>query len=279
MRVLLLEGSPACFPHVTGTLALMGVMHDLVRPGWPLPNDLSPYRAILLSDFPHRRLAPIEKLIVRAHVDWGMGLAMFGGPRSFAGGGYAGTAVGELLPVTMGGQGEVVRVPGGLAIDSPSHHPILRGARPGSPIVVCGFNRVQARPHTTTVLRGRMVRADAGDVRLGARKAPILVLREAGPASGRLAAFATSFVPPWAGGLTEWGGRMYDVGDGVCVGESSATLLLNLVRWVAGEERIGRPMPSLGDVVLPNTFAQPEIRAVLGIARRRAARKSEGPGF
>ncbi|MFN7135165.1 MAG: glutamine amidotransferase, partial [Myxococcales bacterium] len=238
MRVLLLEGSPACFPHVTGTLALMGVAHDLVRPGCPLPADLSPYRAVLLSDFPHRRLEPLERTLLRAHTEWGLGLGVFGGMNAFGAGGYIGTPLARVLPVTMSEQDEAVRLPCGLALDPPPVHPVLRGARPDRPIVLTGFNGVEALPKTTTVLAGRALRSEQGEVRLGARK-PLLVLKEAGPQNGRIAAYASSFVPPWSGGLCEWGDRLLDIGDGVQVGECFATLLINLVRWVAGEERIG----------------------------------------
>jgi hypothetical protein len=92
---------------------------------------------------------------------------------------------------------------------------------------------------------------------------PLLVLQEADGTRGRVATLATSLSPPWSGGLTGWGERLLEIGGGDQVGDRYATLVMNLVRWVAGEETLRRPLPSWDELVeLPAMETHPNLRVL-----------------
>jgi len=62
--------------------------------------ELAQYQALVLSDVPATDLTPNQMALVARFVRDGGGLAMIGGPRSFAPGGYYETSVEGVLPVT-----------------------------------------------------------------------------------------------------------------------------------------------------------------------------------
>jgi hypothetical protein len=238
MKVLFFEGDPNGVRYVSGTLTRMGVAQELVRPGAPLPRDLSRFQAALISGFPARHYLEIEPLLASAACEGGLGLLMIGGARSFGRGGYSGTRLGKLLPVELEPGDDRVLAPGGVAISPVVHHPIVRGLDFSSPVVICGYNRLVARKPSTTVLAGRTLEGEAGEVYLAPARIPLLVVREGEGQGGRCAALALDLSPPWSGGLTAWGGRPLSLGDEEEVGDQYATFVMNLVRWVAGEETL-----------------------------------------
>ncbi len=70
-----------------------------------LPNDLSPYYAIVTNDLPVERLLSIQQLhnyLIDEPSYYGGGLVLFGGMNSFDRGGYSGSPLEELLPVKVG---------------------------------------------------------------------------------------------------------------------------------------------------------------------------------
>ncbi|MBI2107760.1 VWA domain-containing protein [Candidatus Woesearchaeota archaeon] len=66
-----------------------------------IPNDLSQYMAMVINDMPASAIMPGFDGI-SDYVDTGNGLAFIGGESSFESGGYKGTLLETLLPVTIG---------------------------------------------------------------------------------------------------------------------------------------------------------------------------------
>ncbi len=257
MKVLYFEGDSTAPRYVSGTLTRLGVAHELVRPGAGLPHDLSRFQAALLSDFPFRHLAEIEPLLVRAAAEGGLGLLMIGGWKSFGQGGYAGTRLSGLLPVETEHGDDRVNVPGGAVLAPAASHPIMRGLDFSRPVVICGYNRVLPRPSTTTVLVGRSIAGNPQAVHLSEARAPLLVVREGAGQGGRAAALTTGLSPHWSGGLTDWGDRRIALTDDDEVGDQYATFLMNVVRWVAGEQTVHLAPPSW-DVLAPVPLEPPQ---------------------
>jgi hypothetical protein len=262
MRVLYLEGDPNGLKYVSGTLARLGVAHQAIGPGSPLPRELSGFQAAILSGFPRERLRGLERLLVQGATADGLGILMVGGPRSYARGGYFGSDLSELLPVKLTAGDDRAVCPSGMLVEPVGQHPILRGIAWADPVVVVGHNRLSVRAGCALALCGRRIETSAQGVALAGDRTPLLALREASPPGGRSAALAFSLSPPWSGGLTDWGARTVVLPDGdEEVGENYVTLVMNLVRWVAGEDTIRRPIPTWEELPeLPAIEMPPAIR-------------------
>ena len=184
----------------------------------------SHYDVVILSDYRYASWTPcakewlLEQVTVR-----GTGLLMIGGWASFTGlvGGYAGTDLERLLPVTC------VR-----GDDRVNRSAMLMGA--GNPPVVCGYHRAKPKPGTQIPYVFRDLIYKNGRVTLGVPQ-PALVLGRAGRA--RTAAFLTDCAPHWAGGLVDWGRRRVSVKLGrygtVEVGEQYLRFFRSLFQLVA----------------------------------------------
>ena len=266
MRVLCLEGEGAAVRYLSGTLRRMGVDHRSIRPGEPLPRARGDLQAVVISDFPRLLLQELEPLIVQAFTLCGLGLLMAGGPLSFGRGGYAGTAIEALLPAELApGDDRVIAVAGALVEAATPRHPLLRGLSLDEPLAIVGHNRLTARAPASVLLASRAIeRAGTSGVRLSRKPWPLLLVRESiDGAMGRSAALATGLVPPWSGGLTEWGRALLSIDGQVEVGADYAAFVLNLVRWLCGEKVLFRE----GDAFwteLPEALLegrQPVIRA------------------
>ncbi len=265
MRVLFFEGDPNGVRYVSGTLTRMGVAQEIVRPGALLPRELSRFQAVLFSGFPARHMSEIEPLLARAACEGGLGLLMIGGPRSFGRGGYAGTRLGNLFPVELEPGDDRALAPGGVVLSPAGAHPVLRGLDFSRPVAVCGYHRLTPRKPATTVLVGHAVEGGPEAVHLSTSRAPLLVLRESEGLEGRRAALALDLAPPWSGGLTAWGERSLALGDDEEVHDQYATFIMNLVRWVAGEETL-RVDPPTWEAIgpLPLEAPQPGLRCQRG---------------
>lgn len=243
MRVLYLEGDGAAGRYLGGTFRKMGVDHHLTLPGESPPQSLGGFQAVIVSNFPRLLIQEAEATIAQAVARAGMGLLMVGGPHAFGRGGYVEDALAALLPVETRAGDDRRRLSGGALVEvRRPRHPLLRSLRFDEPLSVMGFNRLRRRAGTTELLSARAIaRVDAAGVHLAAQGAPLLVVREsADGVSGRVAALATSLSPPWSGGLTEWGARRLSIDAQTEVGEGYAVFVLNLVRWLCGEEVLFR---------------------------------------
>jgi uncharacterized membrane protein len=230
MRIVYLEGD-ACAPkYVEGTLRRCGL--DVQR-SEAVPASLAGVDVVVLSDLPVDRLGRDGANQLADAVSRGVGLLLVGGWRSYGRGGWAGTRIEEVSPVTMERGDDRVNAPSGLFLRRGDPHPALDGLPWDEPPVVTGYNRVHARHEGIVVMTGMAVE-EIGDevVALVRDPVPMLVLGFAG--KGRTAAFAGDLAPHWSGGLTDWGSPALPVGQGEEVGSAYAALLRQLCGWLGG---------------------------------------------
>jgi uncharacterized membrane protein len=163
--------------------------------------ELDGYDCIILSDIGantlllspevwiHSRRAPNRLKLLRDYVQRGGGLVMVGGYYSFQGinGGarYRGTAVADVLPVTIHPYDDRLELPEGIVpVISNATHPVLQNVPPDFPYLL-GINETVAKPDATTLLA---LPAEEGGH-------PLLSIGTAG--LGRTAAWTTDIGPHW----------------------------------------------------------------------------------
>jgi uncharacterized membrane protein len=226
--------------YLAGLMTSCGLGYDYVPSDAAVAGDaLGGRRLIVLSDYPAKLLtAPLQARVVEL-VRAGTGLLMIGGWESFCGfgGDWAGTAVGDALPV------EIARADDRVNCDQPalatkvSDHPIVAGL-PWDlrPPTIGGFNRFSAKPGAATLLdvqRFSARRAGGGYEFVPAERHPLLVTGACG--AGRTAALATDLAPHWVGGFVDWGGARVTATApgswGIEVGSDYARFVGNLLRW------------------------------------------------
>ncbi len=106
-QVLVAEGMPGEGNVVAASLRARGMVVKQVDGGQVPANlsDLSRYDAVVLVDVPALYLDPVlldpQQSPLQSYVDGGNGLVVIGGPNSYGVGGYLGTALDNLLPVSM----------------------------------------------------------------------------------------------------------------------------------------------------------------------------------
>jgi len=108
-HVLVAEGTPGEGAVVAASLRAKGMTVDgpiLGTSVQPTTAYLSGYDAVALVDVPAYELDPQlvadpQHSPLRSYVDGGGGLVVIGGPNSYGVGGYTGTALDDLLPVSM----------------------------------------------------------------------------------------------------------------------------------------------------------------------------------
>src|SRR4051794_15420119 len=131
-------------------------------------EDLSDYGCVILSDIGTNTLllspATWERgertanrlELLNSYVRQGGGLVMVGGYLTFQGiegkGRWAGSAVEDVLPVTLQTSDDRVECPEGIAPQVVVDHPIVAGLDQTWPLVL-GYNRVTARPAAEVLAR------------------------------------------------------------------------------------------------------------------------------
>lgn len=101
-RVLLLHGDAGPEEALVRALRRTGLQVTSGGPGL-LPSEaieLSKFQVLVISDVPASSFSPGQHELIERFTRAGGGLAMIGGPRSFAPGGWYQTAVEKVLPVT-----------------------------------------------------------------------------------------------------------------------------------------------------------------------------------
>ena len=247
LRVLYAGDSPVGGPanYLLGVLRFLKAFVCHLPPAARLRPQLlgRRYDAIILSDFPARH-APTagQRAIVRQVID-GAGLLMIGGWASFAGpdGGWRGSDVERLLPVTCRGRDDRLHLSGGALVLPAAEHPLVRSVPFTRPPVICGMNRVRAKRRSLLLLGAREIRSRCqragGSFRVALHPVshPLLVV-DADPRR-RVAAFATDLAPHWCAGLVDWGTRRVTLpvtpGVSVEVGNHYLNLVSALIRWLA----------------------------------------------
>lgn len=183
-------------------------------------DELGAYDVVVLSDlgantlllspdtFLRGKRTPNRLAAIRDYVHAGGGLLMAGGYMSFQGiygaARFGRTPVEEALPVTILNADDRVEVPEGADPKvEVADHPVLAGIEGDWPYLL-GFNEVQPKPGSTTVLT--------------AGAYPLLSLGEFG--NGRSAAWTSDIGPHWCPtDFVSWSGY--------------PRLFQNLVRWLA----------------------------------------------
>jgi Mg-chelatase subunit ChlD len=111
-RILLVEGDPGDARYLAKALEAAGLTTDVESPSI-LGGDvasLRQYDAVGLVNVPATRIGPDGLIALRSYVqDFGGGLVVIGGDRSFGVGGYARTPLEEALPVSMDVRGRQAR--------------------------------------------------------------------------------------------------------------------------------------------------------------------------
>lgn len=223
MKLLYLEGDTCSLKYLQGAFDALGVEADLPD---PLPADLDDYDAILISDFPARKLGETGIQSVADSIAQGTGLLAVGGWRSFGRGGYATTPVGDALPVEITHGDDRRALVQGAHPRKRMDHDALADLDWDHAPVLCGMNHCVAKPEATTILEL------AG--------APLLVAGEHG--RGRVLVYTSDLAPHWSGGLTDWGETKYPGPQGEEMGEHYVAFVGAMLRWCAREvENTVRP--------------------------------------
>jgi Ca-activated chloride channel homolog len=134
-RLLLLEDEPGAADQVAALLGAAGFAVER-RPAAsipPTPTDLAPFDAALLVDTPATSLTLDQQRTLQAFVqDLGRGLVLIGGPHSFAPGGYEGTTLDELAPLSSAPpvEPQLGTVALFLVIDRSGSMDLLAGSQP-----------------------------------------------------------------------------------------------------------------------------------------------------
>lgn len=199
---------------------------------------------IVLSDFPARQLMDESCEALVEAVRRGAGLLTIGGWESYSGvgGDWDKTPLAELLPVEMRGSDDRVHLDSPCFAEPTEAHPVTdRFPWFARPPLVGGYNRLRAKADGNVVLSASLY-----DVVIGAsgerslrRKSsePLLILRDAGEAGGRVACLATDVAPHWIGPWVDWGDeRVAAQAPGAAaveVGSLYAEFFARLCRWTA----------------------------------------------
>ncbi|MBI2167528.1 MAG: hypothetical protein HYU34_04695 [Candidatus Omnitrophica bacterium] len=272
MRVLYAGDSPAGGPahYLLGILRRMKAQVKHLAPEERLsPSTLqAPYDGIILSDFSRDHVPDKSQKLIEGQVKKGAGLLMVGGWASFSGpyGGWHGSLVEKLLPVTCLGRDDLVSFPAGALILEKVKHPMFRSVSFTNPPSIAGLNRFLPKKGSITILAARRILArlpltptlspkgrgqrgsfrrgqGEGVIRLEEREYPLLVVDR----ERRVAALATDLAPHWSGGLLDWGRRRltlpaHDVIT-IEVGETYVRFVSSLLKWLTNVELDPRYSP------------------------------------
>ncbi|MBT3276118.1 MAG: hypothetical protein HN368_23420 [Spirochaetales bacterium] len=197
--------------------------------------DLGNAGLFILSDYLRDTLTDENRDRIINQVHKGTGLLMIGGWESFFGGGYAGSELEELLPVTMMTQDDRINCPYPCVLRQKTPHEITNGLPFTTPPGIGGYNQVTAKPESKVILDAQRFKTtyepDLIFTRSGSAD-PLLVVGNSG--KGRTAALMTDSAPHWVGGFVDWGSKRvrYTVENNLVeVGNWYAEFFSNLVRW------------------------------------------------
>lgn len=194
------------------------------------------YDAILLSDFSKKNLPEDSEKLLIEKVRQGTGLMMIGGWGSYSGpfGGWKGSRIEDILPVTCLGKDDRTNFPGGAVAGVAKAHASIKGISFTKAPVICGLNKIVPRNDSTTVLQVRGIVSNGKRAALDKTSFPLLVVSK-GPA--RTAAFATDFAPHWCGGLVDWGTKTLTLPVNstirIQIGDRYAGLIKSIVTWLS----------------------------------------------
>ena len=198
--------------------------------------------AIILSDQPRVRVPSVAQRAIAHQVASGTGLLMIGGWASFAGprGGWRGSLIETLLPVTCDRRDDRLTFPGGALVVPLHPHAMFRAISFQHPPMICGLNAVRPKPQSLVLLGARPVISHGSAssrtprVSLSPTTHPVLVI-DPHPRT-RIAALTTDIAPHWCGGLIDWGSRRLvlpvTASIRIEVGDRYVRLVASLLRWL-----------------------------------------------
>ncbi len=258
MRVLYTGDSPAggAANYLLGIFKYLKAEYVHIPPSVALNERWFriPFDVFIFSDYSRKQLSPRLERLIAKKVEEGAGLLMIGGWGSFSGpfGGWKGSLIEKMLPVTCLGRDDRLNFPGGALMLPEKRHPVLDRVIFSKPPVICGLNRVRPKKNSTVILAARKIsvksrgKYNSGSVALAKQGEPLLVIH--GDPAIRTAAFATDAAPHWCGGLVDWGGksRRLHVKDDIWVEVGSAYIRFfsNLIQWLARGGMNKRPLQS-----------------------------------
>ena len=244
MRILYAGDSRACGPanYLLGVLKWVkaGVVH--LPPDRILNSRIlsQKFDAFIFSDFPKKNLPAEPEEIILRQVKEGSGLAMIGGWASFSGplGGWSGSRLESLLPVSCLGKDDRMNFPSGASLELLQRHKIFDSLSFQQAPVICGMNRVIVKRSGRALLNAREIRYKNERPFLGKAHPLLIVSKES---VSRTAAFTSDFAPHWCGGLVDWGRKALRITVTpkvkIEVGESYVKFISSLIRWLAGANR------------------------------------------
>ena len=223
--------------YLTGIMTHNNISYDYIRMHEPMPEGQieGDYKLYVLSDYPSENFSAkeAEKLIQK--IRDGSSLLMIGGWESFHGllGNYHVSPLGQVLPVNCLQEDDRNNCTQGLIPELVLSHPITDGLPWDEPPVVCGFNRVEPKKGSSTLLHLRRLKISKSAVTLDEEKIPFLVVGEFG--SGKTGALTTDIAPHWAGGFVDWGVKRVQAhapgSIAIEVGDYYAAFIHNLLRF------------------------------------------------
>jgi len=219
--------------------------------GKPEPLDFSPAglakeAVVILGDIPPDALTPAQWKALRDFVDHGGGLVLMGGPNSLASAGFAGTALGELMPVKLPAPYREGDFPVEIT-DAGLHHPVFGSL----------FAQVKEFPTllTCNISEGPAPAAEVlMNTNAGGTPAPLIVAKRFG--QGRVIAVMTDTIWRWRLASGGWSAEQspYD------------TFWTQLMAWLIPREQQKQEGARLDLFTERANFLpgeRPEIRAIL----------------
>lgn len=196
-----------------------------------------PFDIILLSDYSYKNLLPGAEEAIIKKVKLGAGLLMIGGWGSFSGpfGGWHGSKIEEILPVSCLKGDDRLNFPGGASIGLSQKHPSVKGINLSYAPAICGMNRVIPKKNAKVILHVRKILSNGAKIRLETHKHPLLTV--SGWNNVKTAAFSCDFAPHWCGGLVDWGKKTrrlpVNAKIQIQVGDYYVRLISELLGWLA----------------------------------------------
>jgi uncharacterized membrane protein len=231
-----LQGAAA---YLGGIMLHHGLAFDHIPTNDAPPADFTSkrYALYVVSDYFAAKFGAAAMSHVASCVKQGSGLAMFGGWASYFGqlGEYHASPLADVLPVVMQQSDDRRNSAQPCLMNKKVEHPILEGLPWDEPPGIGGFNAIEAKPGTQTLLTSVRfaVHRTKGDFQFTrGEESPLLVVGQHG--KGRVAALATDVAPHWVGGFVDWGNRRVsqEVGGGAIeIGNWYADFFRNLLVW------------------------------------------------
>jgi len=230
--------------YLAGVMKNFGLKFDYIPSGVRMPEHLlqTPRRLYILSDYSASDIPEFCTQTILHNVRAGAGLLMLGGWESYhgKGGDYHKSPLADALPVHISQMDDRVNSAQPCLVQKLADHPILEHLPFENPPGIGGYNRIEPKQNTVTILGARHFQVDFdGSVFrfTQGELAPLLVLGRYG--KGRTAALATDAAPHWVGGMVDWGNTRTisraPQAEGIEVGNWYAQFFHQLINWTIAD--------------------------------------------